>query len=113
MKDDNTIQTPVFKENLTVAETALLAKYFHPGNTWTPSLIAFPRFQSFPSRVHRVMHSHRTEMLIDSMQHLQDLTFTRECGAFSAEVSFQTWFLDIFLLSVGFYCLHVCIMVIG
>eukprot|EP00258_Populus_trichocarpa_P023752 XP_024439771.1 DEAD-box ATP-dependent RNA helicase FANCM isoform X5 [Populus trichocarpa] len=85
VKDDNTIQTPVFKENLTVAETALLAKYFHPGNTWTPSLIAFPRFQSFPSRVHRVMHSHRTEMLIDSMQHLQDLTFTRECGAFSAE----------------------------
>ncbi|KAH8489991.1 hypothetical protein H0E87_022492 [Populus deltoides] len=85
VKDDNTIQTPVFKENLTVAETALLAKYFHPGNTWTPSLIAFPRLQSFPSRVHRVMHSHRTEMLIDSMQHLQDLTFTRECGAFYAE----------------------------
>ncbi|XP_011001109.1 PREDICTED: putative ATP-dependent RNA helicase mfh2 [Populus euphratica] len=85
VKDDNSIQTPVFKENLTVAETAILAKYFHPGNTWTPSLIAFPRFQSFPSRVHRVMHSHRTEMLIDSMQHLQDLPFTRECGAFSAE----------------------------
>lgn len=31
------------------------------------------------------MHSHRTEMLIDSMQHLQDLTFTRECGAFYSE----------------------------
>ncbi|KAJ6383682.1 hypothetical protein OIU78_027052 [Salix suchowensis] len=85
VKDDNTIETPVFKENLTVAETALLAKYFHPGNTWTPSLIAFPRFQSFPSRVHKVMHSYRTEMLINSMQHLQDLTFTRGCGAFSVE----------------------------
>ncbi|KAJ6693634.1 hypothetical protein OIU85_004415 [Salix viminalis] len=85
VKDDNTIKTPVFKENLTVAETALLAKYFHPGNTWTPSLIAFPRFQSFPSRVHKVMHSYRTEMLINSMQHLQDLTFTRGCGAFSVE----------------------------
>ncbi|KAJ6764055.1 FANCONI ANEMIA GROUP M PROTEIN [Salix purpurea] len=85
VKDDNTIKTPVFKENLTVAETALLAKYFHPGNTWTPSLIAFPRFQSFPSRVHKVMHSYRTEMLINSMQHLQDLTFTMGCGAFSVE----------------------------
>ncbi|KAF9670622.1 hypothetical protein SADUNF_Sadunf13G0088000 [Salix dunnii] len=83
--DDNTIKTPVFKENLTVAETALLAKYFYPGKTWTPSLIAFPRFQSFPSRVYKVMHSYRTEMLINSMQHLQDLTFTRGCGAFSVE----------------------------
>ncbi|CAK7344909.1 unnamed protein product [Dovyalis caffra] len=85
VKDDNTIQTPVFTENLTVAETALLAKYFHPGNSWAPSLIAFPHFQSFPSRVHKVMHSYRTEMLIDSMQHLQALTLTRDSEAFSVE----------------------------
>ncbi|KAG5233213.1 DEAD-box ATP-dependent RNA helicase FANCM [Salix suchowensis] len=90
VKDDNTIETPVFKENLTVAETALLAKYFHPGNTWTPSLIAFPRFQSFPSRVHKVMHSYRTEMLINSMQHLQDLTFTREMDS-GATIKFHVF----------------------
>ena len=94
--DDNTIKTPVFKENLTAAETALLAKYFHHGKTWTPSLIAFPRFQSFPSRVYKVMHSYRTEMLINSMQHLQDITFTRGSGAISVEVSFQSWLLDNF-----------------
>ena len=33
MKDDNTIQTPVFKENLTVAETALLDVDVHTFKT--------------------------------------------------------------------------------
>lgn len=98
VKDDNTIQTPVFKDKLTVAESALIAKYFKPEKTWTPSLIAFPRFQAFPSRVHRVMHSYRTTMLIDAMQHLQALSFSRDSRAFFVEVGFYIWCVHIFLL---------------
>ncbi|BBG95994.1 DEAD/DEAH box RNA helicase family protein [Prunus dulcis] len=76
--DDNTIQTPVIADKLTVAETTLIAKYFDPHEiTWKPSLIAFPHFQTYPSRVYKVMHSHRTTMLIDMMQCLQGLTFSR------------------------------------
>ncbi|KAL4583369.1 hypothetical protein LXL04_007940 [Taraxacum kok-saghyz] len=39
--------------------TDLLAKYFQSSseNDWRPSLIAFPHFQAFPSRVHKVAHS--------------------------------------------------------
>ncbi|KAL4556676.1 hypothetical protein LXL04_034832 [Taraxacum kok-saghyz] len=39
--------------------TDLLAKYFQYSseNDWRPSLIAFPHFQAFPSRVHKVAHS--------------------------------------------------------
>nr|KYP67888.1 hypothetical protein KK1_021503 [Cajanus cajan] len=37
------------------------------------SLIAFPHFQTFPSRVHKVKHSPGTLMLIDIMQRLQGL----------------------------------------
>ncbi|KAH0988951.1 hypothetical protein GBA52_000434 [Prunus armeniaca] len=77
--DDNTIQTPVIADKLTVAETTLIAKYFDPHEiTWKPSLIAFPHFQTYPSRVYKVMHSHRTTMLIDMMQCLQGLTFSRD-----------------------------------
>ncbi|XP_021801166.1 DEAD-box ATP-dependent RNA helicase FANCM isoform X4 [Prunus avium] len=77
--DDNTIQTPVIADKLTVAETTLIAKYFEPHEiTWKPSLIAFPHFQTYPSRVYKVMHSHRTTMLIDMMQCLQGLTFSRD-----------------------------------
>ncbi|GLT75317.1 hypothetical protein SLA2020_470510 [Shorea laevis] len=77
LKDDHTVQSPPVNEKLTPAETDLIAKYFHPAieNAWRPSLIAFPNFQAFPSKVHRVMHSCRTGMLIDSMQALQGLTF--------------------------------------
>ncbi|PQQ04313.1 Fanconi anemia group M protein isoform X2 [Prunus yedoensis var. nudiflora] len=77
--DDNSIQTPVIADKLTVAETTLIAKYFDPHEiTWKPSLIAFPHFQTYPSRVYKVMHSHRTTMLIDMMQCLQGLTFSRD-----------------------------------
>ncbi|XP_038996507.1 DEAD-box ATP-dependent RNA helicase FANCM-like isoform X5 [Hibiscus syriacus] len=77
LKDDHAIETPHFREKLTAEETDLIAKYFHPTSesTWRPSLIAFPSFQAFPSKVCKVVHSYRTEMLIDSMQHLQGLTF--------------------------------------
>lgn len=84
MKDDHAITTPIFKEKLTATETDLIAKYFHPtsDSTWRPSLIAFPHFQALPSRVHKVMHSFRTGMLIDMMQHLQGLTFSGDDRTF-------------------------------
>ncbi|XVF63306.1 hypothetical protein PTKIN_Ptkin09bG0077400 [Pterospermum kingtungense] len=84
LKDDDAIETPSFKEKLTVEETDLIAKYFHPTSesTWRPSLIAFPNFQAFPSKVCKVTHSCRTEMLIDSMQYLQGLTFPGGNGNF-------------------------------
>ncbi|KAI3954761.1 hypothetical protein MKW92_012044, partial [Papaver armeniacum] len=55
------------------AEIELISKYFHTPRegTWKPSLIAFPHFQVFPSRVQNVMHSFRTGLLIDTMQQLQ------------------------------------------
>ncbi|GFY96862.1 DEAD/DEAH box RNA helicase family protein [Actinidia rufa] len=79
VNDDYPIQTPMFNAELTDSETDLVAKYFHPTKecTWRPSLIAFPHFQAFPARVHKIMHSFRTEMLIDAMQVLQGLSFTR------------------------------------
>lgn len=72
-------------------ESDIIAKYFHAfkEDTWRPSLIAFPHFQTFPSRVHRVMHSSRTTgMLIDIMQSLQGLLSSRSKKTFPAEVSF-------------------------
>ncbi|KAI9201492.1 hypothetical protein LWI28_024242 [Acer negundo] len=79
VKGDQVIEAPVFKDKLTVAESEIIAKYFHPTRkSMRPSLIAFPHFQAFPSGVHKVMHSYRTGMLIDIMQHLQGLTFSRD-----------------------------------
>ncbi|KAL5843492.1 hypothetical protein ACOSQ4_009450 [Xanthoceras sorbifolium] len=79
VKGDQAIETPVCKDKLTVAESEIIAKYFHPtSSNLGPSLIAFPHFQTFPSGVHKVMHSYRTGMLIDLMQHLQGLTFSRD-----------------------------------
>ncbi|PWA45681.1 DEAD/DEAH box RNA helicase family protein [Artemisia annua] len=77
VKDDDAIQTPKYKLKLTDAESDLLEKYFDPSgeNNWKPSLIAFPHFQAFPSRVHKVSHSLRTTMLIDTMQCLQGFSF--------------------------------------
>ncbi|OVA08698.1 Helicase [Macleaya cordata] len=77
VKDD-----PIHRSTFTVktsdAENELIAKYFHPSkeDKWRPSLIAFPHFQVFPSQVHKVMHSFRTGMLIDTMQCLQGLSFS-------------------------------------
>ncbi|KAJ1274795.1 hypothetical protein BS78_05G088100 [Paspalum vaginatum] len=56
----------------------LIARYFGAckEDVWRPSLVAFPRFQLFPSVVHKVPHSFRTtDMLTDAMQQLQDPTF--------------------------------------
>ncbi|XVE60759.1 hypothetical protein DITRI_Ditri05aG0153200 [Diplodiscus trichospermus] len=90
LKDDHAIETPSFREKLTTEETDLIAKYFHLSREstwkpWKPSLIAFPNFQAFPSKVGKVMHSCRTEMLIDSMQYLQGLTFPGGNGNFFLE----------------------------
>ncbi|XP_071715399.1 DEAD-box ATP-dependent RNA helicase FANCM [Rutidosis leptorrhynchoides] len=73
VKTDDVIHTPTYKLKLSDVETDLLVKYFGPSreNSWTHSLIAFPHFQAFPSRVHHVSHSMRTTMLIDTMQYLQ------------------------------------------
>ncbi|KAK9162160.1 hypothetical protein Syun_003062 [Stephania yunnanensis] len=67
----------IFKEKISLSEADLLAKYFSNcvENVWKPSLVAFPHFQAFPSRVHNVIHSFRTGMLIDAIQHLQGLSF--------------------------------------
>ncbi|XP_010543518.1 PREDICTED: ATP-dependent DNA helicase mph1 isoform X2 [Tarenaya hassleriana] len=82
-----TSETPAFQKKLTPAETNLLAKYFNQdgGSTRRPSLIAFPHFQALPSKVHNVMHSHRTGMLIDAMQCLQDATFSEQNKSFFTE----------------------------
>ncbi|KAL6984536.1 hypothetical protein U1Q18_017913 [Sarracenia purpurea var. burkii] len=79
--------TPMFKAKLSNAETDLIVKYFHATkeSTWRPSLITFPHFQAFPSRVHKVMHSFRTKMLIDAMQLLQGLLFTGDSKALIVE----------------------------
>ncbi|TKY68079.1 Fanconi anemia group M protein [Spatholobus suberectus] len=74
VKDDELHISPS-KDKLTVAEIDLLETYFHPTgeNICRMSLIAFPHFQTFPSRVHKVKHSSGTLMLIDMMQRLQGL----------------------------------------
>lgn len=88
-KDDNTVQSPPVTEKLTPGEMDLIAKYFHHSteNAWKPSLNTFPNFQAFPSKVHRVMHSSRTGMLIDSMQAVQGLTFMGNSKTFKDVVS--------------------------
>ncbi|KDP34815.1 hypothetical protein JCGZ_11177 [Jatropha curcas] len=87
VKDDTAIQTPVFRTKLNGEEAALITKYFKltGEQSWRPSLIAFPHFQAFPSRVHKVMHSYRTNMLIDTMQYLQNLSFSTKGRAFFIE----------------------------
>ncbi|XP_050888499.1 DEAD-box ATP-dependent RNA helicase FANCM isoform X2 [Lathyrus oleraceus] len=69
------LQISASKDKLTLAETDLLEQYFHSTgeNRCRLSLIAFPHFQTFPSRVHKVKHSCGTLMLIDMMQRLQGL----------------------------------------
>eukprot|EP01018_Ginkgo_biloba_P026786 Gb_37518 [translate_table: standard] len=62
-------------DQLTEHEKSLLQKYFDSSSAdvWKPSLIAFPHYQLFPSRVYKVKHSFRTtEMLIDTLQFLQE-----------------------------------------
>lgn len=105
MKDDHAIQTSLFKEKLSVAETTLIAKYYPTGeNIWTPSLIAFPHFQTFPSRVHKVMHANRTGMLIDMMQRLQGLSFSGDSEATVVEVIIELFGRQLFSF-IALYCL--------
>jgi len=78
---DKPLQISASEDKLTVAEVDLLETYFQPTgeNTSRLSLIAFPHFQTFPSRVHKVKHSCGTMVFIDMMQHLQGLVpFTRD-----------------------------------
>lgn len=80
-------QRPKFRERLTDAEAALLERYYLPKEAIKPSLVAFPYFQAFPSRVHRVMHSSRTGCLIDAMQFLQGLSSSDSGGNFGHDLS--------------------------
>lgn len=83
-------------------ENSLIARYFGSSgiHTWKPSLIAFPGFQCFPSRIHTVRHSFKTTaMLIDTMQSLGELSFSKSKKDLAIEVSlifplylFIVWF---------------------
>uniref|UniRef100_A0A1D1YNM4 Fanconi anemia group M n=2 Tax=Anthurium amnicola TaxID=1678845 RepID=A0A1D1YNM4_9ARAE len=75
--DGFTHRSPVSKK-MSKEEKGLIARYFHSSkeDSWKPSLIAFPSFQAFASRVHKVSHSYKTTgMLIDAMQRLQGPSF--------------------------------------
>ncbi|CAN1731370.1 DEAD-box ATP-dependent RNA helicase FANCM [Linum perenne] len=87
--DGSNIRTPIFTKKLTAAESDVISKYFQNA-TWRPSLIAFPSVQTYPSSIHHVMHSSRTEMLIDAMQYLQPLSFIPgDSGGFSGKVGIE------------------------
>lgn len=74
-------------KKLTTAETDMLAKYYKPNEEkWRVSLIAFPHFQTLPSKVHKVMHARQTGMFIDAMQHLQEAAFSEQSKSFFTEV---------------------------
>nr|XP_009783652.1 PREDICTED: uncharacterized protein LOC104232208 isoform X2 [Nicotiana sylvestris] len=86
IKDVSPIQVSALLNKLSDEEANLLAKYFkfsgqETRDAWRPSLIAFRHSQAFPSKVHRVAHSFRTVMLIDAMQHLQEISFPRDIKA--------------------------------
>lgn len=85
-KDSELISVPAYKDKITDAEKDLLAKYFATTqDSWRPSLIAFPHFQAYPSPANCVLHSSRTQLLIDTMQDLQDLPYSHDHNP-SAEV---------------------------
>ncbi|KFK23251.1 hypothetical protein AALP_AAs51800U000100 [Arabis alpina] len=86
LQDEHTTETPAFMKTLTSAETDMLAKYYKSNEEkWRVSLIAFPHFQTLPSKVHKVMHSSQTGMLIDAMQYLQEGTFSEQSKSFFTE----------------------------
>ncbi|EOA39492.1 hypothetical protein CARUB_v10008097mg [Capsella rubella] len=87
LEDEYTTETPAFKKKLTPAETDMLAKYYETHEEKLRlSLIAFPHFQTLPSKVHKVMHSRQTGLLIDAMQHLLEATISEESKSFFTEV---------------------------
>lgn len=79
-KDCEPASVPAYKDKITDAEKDLLAKYFVATQAvaWRPSLIAFPHFQAYPSPANEVLHSSRTQLLIDTMQHLQELPYSHD-----------------------------------
>ncbi|KAL2650513.1 hypothetical protein R1flu_018641 [Riccia fluitans] len=59
--------------NLSKEELELLEKYrISSEEVWKPSLIAFPQYQVIPTRVHKVKHSNRTSVLIDTLRSVQE-----------------------------------------
>ncbi|KAL9858727.1 DEAD-box ATP-dependent RNA helicase FANCM [Arabidopsis thaliana] len=87
LQEEYATETPAFQKKLTPAETHMLAKYYNNPDEekLRVSLIAFPHFQTLPSKVHKVMHSRQTGMLIDAMQHLQEPTFSEQSKSFFTE----------------------------
>ncbi|XP_044980617.1 DEAD-box ATP-dependent RNA helicase FANCM isoform X2 [Hordeum vulgare subsp. vulgare] len=77
--------TPHILNKLSEEDGLLIAQYFSSSkeDTWKPSLVAFPSFQVSPCDIYRVPHSYRTtDMLIDTMQQLQDVSFSKtKCGS--------------------------------
>ncbi|VAH93986.1 unnamed protein product [Triticum turgidum subsp. durum] len=77
--------TPHILNKVSEEDGLLIAQYFSSGkeDTWKPSLVAFPSFQVSPCDIYRVPHSYRTtDMLIDTMQQLQDVSFSKtKCGS--------------------------------
>ncbi|KAM0939987.1 putative RNA helicase [Dioscorea sansibarensis] len=89
LKDGSSCQSPIVKK-ISDGESAFLSRYFHTPKeeTWRPSLIAFPHFQTFPSGVYKVPHAFKTTaMLIDAMQRLQGPSVSK---AKQAETSFYS-----------------------
>lgn len=78
--EDQSMETSSYMAKLTDSESHLIARYFNSSqeDAWRTSLIAFPHFQAFPSRVYRVVHSFRTRMLVDAMQLLQDVSCSKD-----------------------------------
>lgn len=99
LKDGSMHRSPDSKK-LSDVEKDIIARYFPPvkEDMWEPSLIAFPGFQTFPSRVHELPHSFRTTaMLIDVMQRVQGLPLSKANNA-SSLIEVQLSF------SVSFFC---------
>ncbi|XP_051179872.1 DEAD-box ATP-dependent RNA helicase FANCM isoform X1 [Lolium perenne] len=82
-KVDVSCASPILNK-MSVEDDQLIAQYFSAckEDIWKPSLVAFPSFQVSPCDIYKVPHSFRTtDMLIDAMQRLQDLSFSRtKCG---------------------------------
>lgn len=105
--EDDPLQISTSKDKLTVAEIGLLNTYYQPTeeNACRLSLIAFPHFQTFPSRVHKVKHSCGTMMLIGMMQHLQGLVSVIGDSKTSSLEVLHT-FLRLVLLCMKYDCSH-------
>ncbi|VAI03073.1 unnamed protein product [Triticum turgidum subsp. durum] len=90
--------TPHILNKVSEEDGLLIAQYFSSSkeDTWKPSLVAFPSFQVSPCDIYRVPHSYRTtDMLIDTMQQLQDVSFSKtKCGSPLQEPTYVAAFED-------------------